>query len=320
MEADERPFEELPSPYYATAYGEAHLGDSLLLLKLMPTNSVNLIVTSPPFALRKQKQYGNKEASEYVKWFRPFARQAWRVLKPTGSLVLHIGGSWERGQPTRSLYHFELLLDLCRRTRKTWGFFLAQDFYWFNPARLPSPAEWVTVKRVRVKDAVDPIWWFSKTENPKADNRKVLWPYTEAMARLIARGTYNQGPRPSGWHISNKFGVNHGGAIPPNLLMHFENPPNLLPIANTESNSAYLRGCREKEVVPHPARFPVDLPKFFIRFLTDEGDLVLDIFGGSNATGEAAEALKRRWVTFEKDETYLEGSRFRFPALQPELL
>lgn len=294
-------FENLPRPYYVTEYGAAHLGDALELLKLLPEKSIALIMTSPPFALNRKKAYGNANSTEYVEWFRPFAKEFWRVLKDDGSLVIHIGGAWNKGQPTRSVYHFELLLELCHNNDTGCKFYLAQDFYWFNSARLPSPAEWVTVRRIRVKDAVDPIWWLSKSPFPKADNRQVLNQYSKAMQELLKRG-YNAGPRPSGHNISSKFQKDLGGAIPPNFLAY----------ANTESNSRYLRACRERGVQPHPARYPVKLPEFFIKFLTEEGDLVLDPFGGSNATGEAAEETKRHWICFETNEPYLKGSRFRF--------
>ena len=217
-------------------------------------------------------------------------------------MVVHIGGNWDKGRPTRSTYHFDLLADLCRNGKES--FYLAQDFYWFNPARLPSPAQWVTVKRVRAKDAVDPIWWLSKTADPKADNRKVLVPYSKAMRQLLDKG-HNSGPTPSGHRISEKFQQDNGGAIPPNLLA----------VANTESNSLYLRSCREAGVVPHPARYPIQIPQFFIDFLTDEGNIVLDPFAGSNVTGEAAEISGRRWIAFEKDASYLRGSAFRFSEL-----
>jgi len=294
-------FENLPKPYYATAYGAAYLGDALELLKFLPDKSVNLVMTSPPFALNRKKAYGNVDSSKYLDWFTPFAKEFWRVLKDDGSLVIHIGGAWEKGQPTRSLYHFELLLRLCRNNDSNLKFHLAQDFYWFNLAKLPSPAEWVTVRRIRAKDAVDPIWWLSKSPFPKADNRQVLNQYSKAMQELLKRG-YNAGPRPSGHNISSKFQRDLGGAIPPNFLAY----------ANTESNSRYLRACRERGVQPHPARYPVKLPEFFIKFLTEEGDLVLDPFGGSIATGEAAEETKRHWICFETNENYLKGSRFRF--------
>lgn len=286
-------------PYYAEGHGAAYVGDARRLLRQMRADSVDLIVTSPPFALKRKKEYGNVDAKEYIPWFMTFAAEFKRILKETGSLVIHIGGTWTKGQPTRSLYHFELVIALCR----TLGFHLAQEFYWYNPAKLPSPAEWVTVRRIRVKDAVDPVWWLSKTANPKATNWNVLRPYSEAMRKLLKQG-YDARRRPSGHDISENFSREHSGAIPPNLLS----------LANTDSNSNYLRACREHGIKPHPARFPHGLPEFFIRFLTDPPDLVLDPFAGSNVTGEVAEMLGRRWLAFEIVEEYLEGSKFRFPV------
>ena len=288
----------LPKPYYTTGHGAAYVGDSRVLMECLPDNSIDLIMTSPPFALKRKKDYGNVEDEAYLAWFRPFAVQFARILKPAGSLVIDIGGTWVRGYPTRSLYHFELLIMLCRE----FGLHLAQDFYWYNPARLPSPAEWVTVRRLRVKDAVDPVWWLSKTPNPKADNRRVLVEYSAAMRNLLAKG-YKAQLRPSGHDISTKFKKDNNGAIPPNLIS----------ISNTESNSRYLTLCRQAGLKPHPARYPRSLPEFFIKFLTDSEDaIVLDPFGGSNVTGEAAESLGRRWLSFELDESYLHASRFRF--------
>lgn len=299
----------LPEAYYRTEYGAAYLGDALELIRHIPDGQVNLIMTSPPFALTRKKAYGNRKPSEYVEWFKPFAEEFRRVLSDDGSLVIHIGGSWERGRPTRSMYHFELLFELCRPDQVNSRFYLAQDLYWFNTAKLPAPAEWVTIRRIRVKDAVDPIWWLSKSPFPKADNRRVLGPYSKAMQRLLERG-YNAGLRPSGHNISLKFKVDHGGSVPPNLLA----------IANTGSNGDYLKSCREFGVTPHPARYPVALPEFFIKFLTESEDVVLDPFGGSNVTGRAAENMERRWICFEKERKYLEGSRFRFSkSCEPRL-
>ena len=286
-----------PAPYYSTTLGTSYLGSSLELLPLVETESINLIMTSPPFALKRKKEYGNVGPDEYVEWFALFAKEFWRILRNDGSFVLDIGGSWNPRIPTKTLYNFELLVRLCRDT----GFHFAEDFYWLNPAKLPSPAEWVNVRRIRVKDAVNTVWWLSKTPFPKADNRKILKPYSKSMEELLVKG-YKPKLRPSGHDISSKFQRDHGGAIPPNLLI----------IANTESNSYYLRACREAGLKPHPARYPIGLPEFFIKFLTEKDDVVLDPFCGSNVTGEAAERLGRRWLGFEILEDYLKGSRFRF--------
>ncbi|KZL50252.1 DNA methyltransferase [Nodularia spumigena CENA596] len=285
------------TPYYTQSLGTAYLGDSLKLIKSLDQNSINLILTSPPFALTRQKAYGNESADKYIEWFLPFAHEFKRVLAENGSFVLDLGGAYLRGNPVRSIYQYELLVRLCKEV----GFFLAQEFYHYNPARLPTPAEWVTIRRIRVKDSVNVVWWLSKTPNPKADNRKVLKPYSQSMKQLLKNG-YKAKIRPSGHDISDKFQKDNQGAIPPNLLE----------IANTESNSAYLRRCKAEGMKPHPARFPPGFAEFFIKFLTDEGDMVLDPFAGSNTTGFVAQTWQRRWISFELNEDYVKGSLYRF--------
>jgi hypothetical protein len=186
---------KLPSSYYETEHGAAYLGDAKELLKFIPDGQINLIMTSPPFALQRKKAYGNVPPEDYVAWFMPFAEQFWRILADDGSLVIHLGGSWEKGKPVRTLYNFRLLLALCDK------FYLAEDFYWFNPAKLPTPAEWVTVRRIRVKDAIDPVWWFSKSPFLKSNNRNVLKEYSRSMLELLQKG-YKARLRPSGHDIS----------------------------------------------------------------------------------------------------------------------
>ena len=290
--------------YYETVRGKAFLGDTLERIKKLPDDSINLIITSPPYGLRKKKEYGNADPEVYVKWFMPFAREFLRVLKPDGSFVLNIGGGWEKGKPTRSLYQFELLLKLCKEGK----FHLAEEFIWHKPASLPTPAEWVTIRRIRVKDSIEYIWWLSKTPFPKADNKKVLRPYSESMKRLLEKG-YEAKKRPSGHKISEKFSTDNKGSIPPNFLE----------FSNTESNSHYLRMCKKKNIKAHPARFPAGLPQFFIEFLTNKEDIVLDPFAGSNVTGEVAERLGRKWLAFELSKEYLDGSKFRFDLKQRRL-
>lgn len=285
------------TPYYTQLNGAIYLGDSQELIKFIADNSINLILTSPPFALTRKKEYGNESAEKYIEWFLPFAYEFKRVLADDGSFILDLGGAYLPGNPVRSIYQYELLVRLCKEV----GFFLAQEFYHYNPARLPTPAEWVTIRRIRVKDAVNVVWWLSKTPSPKADNRKVLKPYSQSMQQLLKKG-YKAKIRPSGHDISDKFQKDNQGAIPPNLLE----------IANTESNSAYLRRCKAGGMKPHPARFPQGFAEFFIKFLTDEGDIVLDPFAGSNTTGFVAETWQRQWVAFEINEDYVKGSRYRF--------
>jgi site-specific DNA-methyltransferase (cytosine-N4-specific) len=292
---------------YSTARGAAYVGDSLELLAELPDNSVNLVFTSPPYALHFKKEYGNASKDEYVAWFLPFAREIHRILRPDGSFVLNIGGSYNKGEPTRSVYHFRLLLQLVDEV----GFHLAQECFWYNPAKMPMPAEWVTVRRVRIKDSVEYVWWFSNTPHPKANNRAVLKPYSADMIRLNRRGV-RATKRPSGHNITARFDqVDAGGSIPGNVV-EIENADDLLRFGNNAANDVYTRRCKEAGVKIHPARFPAALPDFFIRLLTDEGDLVLDPFAGSNTTGAVAEGLARRWLGFELSAEYLEASKFRF--------
>ncbi len=302
-------------PLYQTNYGSAYVRDSLELLKQLPENSVNAIVTSPPYALHFQKEYKKAEDKHnwtkdaYIDWFLPFAREIHRVLTDDGSFVLNIGGSYNKGSPTRSLYHFKLLIALVEEV----GFHLAQECFWFNPAKMPVPAEWVTVRRIRVRDSVEYVWWLGKTEWPKSNNRNVLRPYSEDMKRLNKKGLTQQ-KRSSGYEIKPSFSrVSAGGSIPPNVL---EEPNeiafDMLKFGNNAANDSYIKGCKGSGIKPHPARFPTALPDFFIKLVTDEGDLVLDPFAGSNTTGAVAEGLQRYWLASDRVTEYLEASKFRF--------
>lgn len=285
---------------YKTNLGAAFCGDSRQLLAELPDESVNLVLTSPPFALQRQKAYGNVDQQEYTNWLLDFARVVHRKLRLDGSFVIDLGGAYVKGVPARSLHNFRVLLRFCDEL----GFFLAEDFYWYNPAKLPSPIEWVNKRKIRAKDSVNTVWWLSKTEYPKADVTKVLAPYSERMRKLLAdpEAFYTPKLRPSGHDISGSFGKDNGGAIPSNLLQ----------ISNTESNGRYVSACELVGADVHPARFPSALPSFFIRFLTDPGDLVVDIFAGSNTTGAVAEEAGRRWVAFEERREYVIASAFRF--------
>lgn len=362
--------------------GAAYQGDSRDLLRELrqADEKVDLVVTSPPFGLRKKKEYGNEDPEDYIDWFLEFADLVYDVLSDEGDFVVDIGGGWEKGEPIRSTYHFELLVDLATdggKMDEKYGrrYNLAQDFYWYNPAKLPTPAQWVTIERIRVKDAVNHVWWFSKDsarhrESAKPDNRSVLKPYSDAQKDLMENG-YNDKLRPSGHDISDKFdNPTEDGAIRPNfwnVIEHaregwgvhdlldlagvsqelretaeengrlaelaelalddevIEDLNELLPntstespvreIANTRSRTHYLQGCKKLQKDAHPARFPRELPEFFISFLTEPDDLVLDIFGGSNMTGWVAQQANRRWLTFEYADEYLDASRLHFMSM-----
>lgn len=285
---------------YKTSMGEAYCSDALYCLKKIRSSSVNLVITSPPFPLQRKKEYGNESEENYLNWFLPFAAEIKRVLKDEGSFVIDLGGVYKKGLPVRSLYNFKLLIMLCEE----FDFNLAQDFYWYNPSRLPSPIEWVNKRKIRAKDSVNTVWWLSKTPWPKADVAKVRVAYSERMKKLLKAPNdyYSPADRPSGHQIKKGFHTDNGGALPSNLMS----------IANTESNGQYTSGCKEAAVARHPARFPEKLPAFFVDMLTNENDLVIDPFAGSNTVGYVAESKKRNWKAFELNREYISASIFRF--------
>lgn len=303
--------ENKPILVYKTEKGKAFRGDSRLITgtKHLQKNSVDLIVTSPPFALEIPKRYGNETKEEYLDWIESFF-DGWKyVLKDTGSLVVDVGNSYIKGGPKRSLYIYELALRLGNY------FDFCQEFYWFNTAKLPTPAEYVTKNRVRVKDSVNSVYWFAKNANKaKANNKRVLVEYSKGMKKLLRTQTYNTGKRPSDQSISKTaFLKDNGGAIPSNIIV----------ASNTNSNDTYLRKSREYGLTAHPARFPFDLPDFFIKLCTSRNtDLVFDPFAGSNTTGYIAENNNRRWVACDLDneknqsQRYVTMSSFRFDKIK----
>jgi site-specific DNA-methyltransferase (cytosine-N4-specific) len=289
---------------YKTSLGKAVQAKAEIALakpryaKLL-NQQVDLIFTSPPFPLNRKKKYGNEQGDTYVDWLANFAPLFKNVLKPKGSIVLEMGNAWEAGRPVMSTLALKALLAFLERG----GFTLCQQFVWYNPARLPSPAQWVNVERIRVKDSYTHLWWMAMTDRPYADNKQILTKYSPAMERLLERQSYNKGRRPSEHHIGEtSFLKNNAGAIPSNLIT----------MANTQASSDYLKYCRANELQPHPARMPSGLAEFFIKFLTKPNGLVLDPFAGSNTTGAAAEKLNRRWLAIEPTESYLQGSQGRF--------
>ncbi len=294
---------DIEKKYYHTGHGSIFHGQCEDLLSQYKSSSsfepINLIFTSPPFPLNRAKKYGNMTGDEYLKWMSSLSVLFSSVLADDGSLVIEIGNAWVSGSPEQSTLPMEALLEL----KKAGEFHLCQEFIHFNPARLPAPIEWVNKKRIRVKDSFTRIWWLSKTAFPKANNKKVLDAYSSQMEKLIKSKKYNSGKRPSEYIIGeSSFSKDNGGAIPANVII----------ASNTTSNDPYLKYCKEHGYEIHPARMPKRLPEFFIQMLTDEGDLVLDPFAGSNMTGMVSEELGRRWIAIEAERKYIEGSAGRF--------
>jgi site-specific DNA-methyltransferase (cytosine-N4-specific) len=306
------------TPSYKTNYGIMYQGDCEEILRKYPVTDykgkVQLILTSPPFPLNRKKKYGNLTGEEYLNWLKNLAPLFREFLTSDGSIVLEIGNAWEVGRPIMSTLTVKALIAFLEAANLN----LCQEFICYNPARLPTPAQWVTVERIRVKDSFTRVWWMAPSERPKANNHNVLTEYSKSMKELLKKGTYNSGHRPSGHHIGEKsFLKDNGGAIPPNLLIPTPSEDSLievLPIANTKASDPYQVYCRQNNISPHPARMQPELAEFFIRFLTDKNDLILDPFAGSNTTGSTAEKLERKWCAIELNTCYIETSEVRFKA------
>lgn len=307
---------EQPFPGYRTYLGrywvttferwlESRYGDEL-------RGQVNLIITSPPFPLNRKKSYGNLNGDEYLAWLRALAPRLRDLLTMDGSLVIEIGNAWNHDSATMSTLPLEALLAL----KQASGMHLCQEFVCHNPARLPSPVEYVNVERSRVKDSWTHVWWLSPSEKPKANNKNILLPYSKAMRELLSRQSYNSGRRPSEHVIgSRSFLKDNGGSIPSScltdeVLSHFGS---LIVAGNTTSNGdPYLEYCRAHGVEAHPARMQMALVKFFVSFLTEKKDIVFDPFAGSNTTGAIAQLLSRRWGAVEANIENLKPSQARF--------
>jgi DNA modification methylase len=268
-------------------------GEAEAVERQIQPGSVHLICTSPPYPLNRQKQYGNRAEREHIAWLTERAA-AWKdLLTDDGSLLLNLGDVWVTGEPTMSLYQERLLIALVDQL----GYHVAQKLYWRSPTRLPAPAAWVTVRRVRVRHTLENVWWLSKTAHPKADNRNVLVPYSQRMRETLQRGT-DAGARPSGHRITSRsFQTDNGGAIPESLIV----------ASNAGISRAYLDGCRSRNLPVHPARYPEALPEFAIKLTTDPGDVVCDFFAGSLTTAVVADRLDRRWIAADRSKAYLEG-------------
>lgn len=318
----------MATPDFETDLGTYFVADSTKVLKGELGDElgeeVQLVFTSPPFPLNTKKSYGNLTGDEYRKWFSSLAPLFAPLLKPDGSVVIELGNAWKPGRPVQSVLHLKSLMDFLEHEETDYR--LCQQFVCYNPARLPTPAQWVTIDRSRVTDSFTRLWWFAQTDEPKADNRKVLRPYSGAMKKLLERGDYNSGDRPGGHEIGEEsFLTDNEGSIAHNVFeLEALDPnrevrlPNVFSLANNNSNDYYMQRCREEGFDPHPARMPMGLATFFISFLTDPGDLVLDPFAGSNTTGYVAERLGRRWIAIENDREYLRHARFRMgdPVLE----
>ena len=247
------------------------------MLKVMDADSVDLIVTSPPYAERRKKAYGGIPADKYVEWFLPISAELMRVLKPTGSFVLNIKESVSDGE--RQAYVYELVVALRKQ-----GWFWVDEFIWHKTNPFP------TGNRNRLKDGFERCYHFAKANKfkffPDVVRTKSASKWADDNERRKNKGAH---------HTSNGSGMNMGRRITGDLVR----PSNVVTMPSSSIN------------IEHPAVFPVELPEFFVKLMTENGDVVLDPFMGSGSTAIAARGLGRRYVGLELSEEYLELSAKR---------
>jgi len=268
-------------------------GDCEKVLRRFPDDCIDLVLTSPPYA--DKRDYGTEgssvSADDYVTWFLPKARQIYRVLKPNGSFVLNI--SDKVVDDFQHLYVFDLVLALCKKV----GFHLVRDYIWYNPATPPNV--YSRGGYGRTKKSHEYCFWFSKSNEWTFNLDPIRKPYSRDMLRYLkgeGKGDRQQNTRPSTHNFDcEKIWNNNGGS----------DPGSVIECGNTSSNDAFMKLCKERGI-SHPARFPEKLVEFFILSGTNPGDLVLDPFSGSGTTAVVAAVNGRRWVGIDMNEVFCE--------------
>lgn len=268
------------------------------VMKQMRANSVDLVLTSPPYS--DQRNYGIENAQvppeDYVEWFKPMAIQIKRVLKKNGSFVLNINDKVVNGE--QQLYVFKLVIYLCEELH----FKFVRDYIWYNPATPPNI--YSSGKYGRTKKSHEYCFWFSKSDKWTFNLDAIRKPYSPDMEKYLegkGKGNREENTRPSTHNFNCEVvWTNHGGS----------DPGSVIEIGNTSSNDLFTKMCREKGI-RHPARFPAKLAEFFILAGSNPGDLVLDPFSGSGTTCVVAKQNNRHWIGIDANKDYCEISKCR---------
>lgn len=295
---------------------------------------ITLCLTSPPYPLAKQRAYGNVAESQWVDWICKMLEPIVKNLVRGGSICLNISNDiFVSGTPARSLYRERLILALHDRL----GLHKIDELIWSNPSKAPGPVRWASMERVLTNVSWEPVYWLSN--DPKAlrsDNRRVLQAHTERHLQLIRRGGENRTTSFSdgAYNIHpGRFGNETAGRIPRNMLEIEPACPDWdayaiaaneakLPIYGANPVLTFGHSCADQRkykeqaraagLPAHGAPMPLKLASFLIEFMTEQGELVVDPFGGSFTTAKAAELLGRRWLSTECMVEYVIGSAMRF--------
>jgi len=262
------------------------LGDCEKELKNIPNNSVDLIFTSPPYADQRKNTYGGIHPDKYVEWFLPISKQLLRVLKPTGTFILNIKEKVVNGE--RSTYIIELILEMRKQ-----GWLWTEEFIWHK--KNCYPGKWPN----RFRDAWERLLQFNKNKKFHMYQEEVMVPIGDWAKTRLKNLSETDKIRDES-KVGSGFGKNISNWLDRNKAY----PTNVLHLA-TE--------CNNKN---HSAAFPEDLPEWFIKLFTKEGDIVLDPFMGSGTTNLVAKRMKRNSIGIEIVPEYYEMVRSRIEPIE----
>lgn len=266
-----------------------YLGDCRDILPTFPGESVHLIVTSPPYADRRQDSYGGIHPDKYVEWFLPISAQLKRVLKPDGSFILNIKERVVNGE--RHTYVMELVLAMRKQ-----GWLWTEEYCWHK--KNCYPGKWPN----RFRDAWEHCYHFTKQKEFQMFQEEVMVPIGRWSEKRLAKLTMNDVVRDESRSQSG-FGKRVANWIGREKVY----PTNVLYLATEVTNKN------------HSATFPLDLPSWFIRLFTKPGDIVLDPFIGSGTTAMAARKLGRHFVGIEIKPEYFELAETAIADFAPSL-
>ena len=262
--------------------------------------AIDLIFTSPPYPLANARQYGNPSEQEYVDWLCHVIAPAVDNLVDGGSICINVGNDiFMKLSPARSMYQERLVLALHDRL----GLHKMDTFIWVAN-KAPTPFAWASKQRVQLNSGYEPVYWF--TNNPKkvkSNNQRVLHAHSETHHSFVhAGGAKTASIQSDGSHRKRVGAYSNPteGRIARNVQS--------FAMCKADQNKAYREFCQKHNLPTHGASMPINLAKFFIEFLTEENDLVVDPFGGRLKTAMAAESLNRRWLTTERIPEYVLGA------------